>query len=133
MGNYHYGIREGNRLRVSLAKNGVSEKGFKWSNFKCIKSSKNKETGRYQKEALYEIWIGNGIIVKDGDIVKIERIISTELKYYIKNNVKEYYVMIWANIELISGAEELIDNSNFDLEEDTTNFSVDDGIDNLFD
>ena len=128
-----YGIREGQKIKVSACNSGVSQKGFKWANFKYTSKSKDKESGRYFEQSRYEIWVANGVEIKNGDIIKIERINNIELKNYVKNNITYYICVLWANIqmdtEFVPQNEELVNNvetnENFD-------FDVDDGLDQLF-
>lgn len=131
---YSYCIREGNQVKVSLCKSGVSQKGFAWTNFKFEKKSKDKETGRYVQQGMYEVWVNNGVEIQNGDIVKLDRIISVEQKYYVKNNVKHYLVVLWCNISLVSSIEDVREEKqNFDLD-DVEQFDVgDQDLDGLFD
>ena len=131
---YSYSIREGNQVKVALCKSGVSQKGYKWTNFKYEKKSKDKESGRYIQQGMYEIWVNNGVEIQNGDVVKLDRIISVEQKYYVKNNVKHYVVVLWCNITLVNSIEDITEEKQeFNLDS-VEQFDVgDQDLDGLFD
>ena len=115
----HYGVKEGKEIRATYCASGVSKKGFKWCSFKYNASTYNKEKGCYEEKARYEIWVENGVDVKDGDLVKIERITNVELKKYVSNGKPGTICSMWCNVKVVEEAPqselELNDTLDFDV------------------
>lgn len=118
----HYGVKEGKIVKATYCGSGTSQKGFQWSCFKYCANSKDKETGRYQEQARYEIWVANGVIVNNGDQVQIERIISVEQKHYTYKEKHSSIISMWCNVKIVKKADE--EEQEVDLE-NVDEFDVD--------